>query len=82
MKEVQTAIASLQMAKTPGPDGLQAEFYRTYAEVIASHFHALLQTVLKKDSIPFSMTEAVIVVVPKPGKDPELCASYRPISLL
>lgn len=28
------------------------------------------------------MSEAVIVVIPKPRKDPELCESYQPISLL
>lgn len=37
---------------------------------------------LKEETLPASMAEAIIVVVPKPGKDPELCTSYRPISLL
>lgn len=29
-----------------------------------------------------TMSEAVIVVIPKPNKDPDLCSLYRPIPLL
>lgn len=75
LKEIQVAIASLQTGKTPGPDGLPAKFYKANVDVLASHFHELLQTALKDDSLPPSMWDAVIVVVPKPNKDPELCAS-------
>lgn len=81
LKEVQTNVASLQTSKTPGPDGLLAEFYKEHAEGIISHFHSPL-TMLEEDCIPHSMTEAVIVLVPKPAKNTEICASYLPISLL
>lgn len=37
---------------------------------------------LEEHCLPPSMSVAVIVVIPKPNKDPELCASYRQISLL
>lgn len=67
IKEVQNTVATLQTAKTLGPDGLPAEVYKTHIEVIVSHFHKLLQTVLEEDCIPIYMTKAVIVVVPKPG---------------
>uniref|UniRef100_A0A803JDF7 Reverse transcriptase domain-containing protein n=1 Tax=Xenopus tropicalis TaxID=8364 RepID=A0A803JDF7_XENTR len=33
-------------------------------------------------SLPETFSEATIVVIPKPGKDANLCTSYRPISLL
>ena len=82
MKEVQGAIKSLQAGKTPGPDGLPTEFYKSNLEVIGPHLHSMLNAALERRSLPASMMEAVIVVIPKPGKDPELCSSYRPISLL
>lgn len=82
LKEVQLAISSLQPAKTPGPDGLPVEFYKTNSEALAPQFHELLLPMLEAQSLPPSMSEAVIVVIPKPRKDPELCESYRPISLL
>lgn len=82
LKEVQTAISSLQSAKSPGPDGLPTEFYKTNSESLAPQFHELLIPMLESQCLPPSMSEAVIVVIPKPRKDPELCESYWPISLL
>lgn len=82
LKEVQTAISSLQSAKSPSPDGLPAEFYKTNSESLAPQFHALLISMLEDQCLPPSMSEAVIVVIPKPRKDPKLCESYRPILLL
>lgn len=82
LKEVQLAVTSLQSAKTPGPDGLPAEFYKANKDLLNPIFHKLLLTMLKEGSLPPTMSEAVIVVIAIPNKDPTLCSSYRPISLL
>lgn len=42
----------------------------------------MLVNSLREGTLPLTMSEAVIVVVPKPGKDLEYCASYHTISLL
>lgn len=42
----------------------------------------MLGELSREGSLPDSMSKAVIVLVPKPGKDPEDCASYCPISLI
>lgn len=82
LKEVQVVVTSLQTAKSPGPDGIPAEFYKTHAELVIPRFHALLLSMLEKGDLPPTMSEVVIVVIPKPNKDPDLYSSYRPISLL
>lgn len=82
VKEVQVAVAALQSAKTPGPDGLPAEFYKTNSELLVPKFHYLLLTMMEEACLPPSMLEVVIVVIPKPNKDPTQCPSYGPISLL
>lgn len=82
LKEIQTAIGSLQSGKTPGDDGFPVEFYKEHVDTLAIRLLEVLNASFDSDSLPPSMSRAVIIVIPKPGKDPDLCSSYRPISLL
>lgn len=43
---------------------------------------ALYQAIVEATALPESMCEAIMILIPKPGKDPHLPESYRPISLL
>lgn len=82
LKEVQQALGSLQVGKTPGAERLPTEFYKQYSEQILSRLHKVMAKALDGGVLLASVAEAIIVVIPKPGKNPELCTSYRPISLL
>lgn len=82
LEEVQQAVGDMQVGKAPGVDGIPPEFYKQYSEQLTAKIHEIIVKSLKDKKLPASMADAVIVVIPKPGKDPELCASYRPISLL
>lgn len=44
--------------------------------------HTMLREAHKTEELPSSMSDMVVVVIPKPRKDPSLCSSYRPISLI
>lgn len=79
---IKRALKSIPTGKTLGVDGLPAEFYRAHADLLFPHLHETLKVALTDNQLPQSMSEAVLVVVPKPGKDPALGSSYRPISLL
>ncbi|XP_041430893.1 uncharacterized protein LOC108700058 isoform X3 [Xenopus laevis] len=80
--EVQDAIASLHPNKTPGPDGLPSDWYKISRELLSPWLHKTLTDATEENQLPPSFNEALIVVIPKEGKDPLNCGSYRPISLL
>lgn len=68
--------------KCPGSDGFPKEWYKVFAEDIALTLLESLNWTLKYAKMPPSWKEAVILVIPKKGKDKELCESYHPISIL
>lgn len=78
IQNVTDAIAQLAKSKVPGLDGLPLEFYATYSEMLIPKLNALYQSILDTNSLPQSMQEAQIIVLPKPGKDPHYPASYDP----
>lgn len=82
ISEVQEAIRSLQSSKSPGPDGFTIEFYKAFSPSLAPILVRLFNDAFLKGHLPPTLTEASITLLLKKDKDPLLCGSYRPISLL
>lgn len=78
LKLEELSLAVSQMANSK--DGLPIEVYKRYSETFLPSLLETLNDSFKNDCLPDSMGEAVVVVLPKPGKDPQ--QPYRPISLL
>ena len=67
--EIKTVIRNLPANKSPGPDGLTAEFYQKCREELTPMLLKLLQKIAEEDKLPNSFCEATINVIPKPDKD-------------
>ena len=77
---MQSCLGNMANNKTPGPDGLTAEFYKTFFDILSDILLELYEEV-SEGIIPRSMTEAVTVLIPKEG-DAHSPSNYRPITLL
>ena len=75
-------IKSLLTKKSPGQDGVSAEFYQTFIVDITPILSKLFQKIKADGILPNSFFEATITLVPKPHKDPTRKENFRPISLM
>jgi hypothetical protein len=80
-EEVVTAIQRLAHGKTPGPDGLPAEFYQEFHPELAPLLHAVFLEATQTGHFPADITQGDISFHFKKG-DPREVRNYRPISLL
>lgn len=82
LAELEQALQLSPKDKAPGSDGLPADFYKLYKDTLLPPLLSVFQKAVEVGCLPTSMREAIVVLIPKPGKDPSLLGSYRPISLL
>ena len=84
LEEMDEVVKSLKKSKSPGWDGLTAEFYQHFWDDIKSTlFHSLVESINNNCLSP-SQRIGVINLIPKPKKPPDLVflKNWRPITLL
>lgn len=82
LEELQGAVRASKLGKAPGPDGLTAQYYKTLFPSLAHYMVKLFNALGTSAKLTKDTMLAHISVIPKEGKDPASCGSYRLISLL
>ena len=67
--EMETVIKNLSKNKSPGPDGFTGEFYQAFREELMPIFLKRFHKVAEGGTLPNSLWEATITLIPKPDKD-------------
>ena len=81
-QELQLALQNMQNSKAPVPEGFPVEVFKAFHIQLMPLLHSVYTESLTKGSLPDTLRQASVSVLLKKGKDPDLCTSYRPISLM
>ncbi len=65
----------MQYNKAPGSDGFCVEFYKMFSSQLTSLLISMFNYFYEQSELPSSLTEALITVFLKPGKDELDCSS-------
>uniref|UniRef100_A0A3B3I0R1 Reverse transcriptase domain-containing protein n=1 Tax=Oryzias latipes TaxID=8090 RepID=A0A3B3I0R1_ORYLA len=82
LNEVTDAIKYLKINKSPGKDGLTAEFYKQFSDNLAPFLLKVFEESINKGALPPTLSQGLITLIPKPRKDPLSLDNWRPITLL
>jgi len=81
LEELQAALQSLPSGKASGLDGIPAEFYKTFWDLLGPELLEVIIDGRRSGSLPLSCRRAVLALIPKKG-DLQQPHNWRPISLL
>ncbi|XDV49743.1 hypothetical protein PO909_018933 [Leuciscus waleckii] len=80
-QELTEAMQQLSTGRSPGIDGLTAEFYQCFWGILGEDFYEVLSECCQSKILPTSCSRAVLSLLPKKG-DLGLLKNWRPVSLL
>ena len=81
-EECLSALKQFSKNKTPGSDGLTAEFYLCFWDYVAIPLKDCLNDAYQRGELSISQKRGVISLFPKKNKDTLLLKNWRPITLL
>uniref|UniRef100_A0A669D202 Reverse transcriptase domain-containing protein n=1 Tax=Oreochromis niloticus TaxID=8128 RepID=A0A669D202_ORENI len=82
VEEVCNSISALKANKSPGTDGLTAEFYKSFSYLLAPFLLQVFTESIENNTLPPTLTQGLLTLIPKPNKDLLFIDNWRPISLL
>jgi hypothetical protein len=82
MEELEKGISSLKLGKAIGLDNIATEQITHFGPITRKWLLQLYNQCLSTHRLPKTWKKAHILALLKPGKDPSVAKSYRPISLL
>ncbi|GBP22367.1 Probable RNA-directed DNA polymerase from transposon BS [Eumeta japonica] len=82
LDDVKVLVKNLKIGKALGLDGISNKANKCFSSVLLTLMVAIFNACLKKCYFSNVWNEAVVIVIPKPGKPRDLFDSYRPIKLL
>ena len=82
VKEILQVIKTLKPKKAPGYDGISGKLIKELPIKAVRFITIIINSALRLNYFPYQWKVAQIILINKPGKQPELVTSYRPISLL
>ena len=80
-EELAKAVQKLQKNKTPGPDGIPAEFYQAYWHILDDHYLEYINAVAES-TFPKKVNTSITTLFYKNRGDISLLDYYRPIALM
>lgn len=82
LTEVKNCVNGLKDNNSPGTDGLSSEFYKLFSLELAPFLLQVFNESLSANVLPWSMTQGLITLIPKPNKNLLRIDNWRPICLL
>lgn len=76
--EILYTIDSLPKAKAPDSDGFTGEYFKLFKQLLVPHLKELYNHSASLSSFPEGMLSALIITLPKPGKDPTSPRTFVP----
>lgn len=83
MTEIEKVVDALPNKKTPGPDGITAEFYKLRKNILCPILLGIFQEAYETNSLPPSFLRTHTILIPKTDDKQKLLhvTGYRPITL-
>ena len=82
IEELQVAVKTMNNDKTPGEDGIPADFYKVFWSKIKKPFFEMMIEAYEGRNLHQTARQGILNLIPKPKKDSRLIKNLRPITLL